>query len=634
MKNTRISRAAAALTALAAVAAAAGIVTGSVQALPPGTAATPGQTLSPTSGNESTSFTLSLASPNNVCPGDTATGGFRWNQYITSRGVDAATLTWDASGPIVPAGSPVGSIAQPLYSTAGSPQVNKNTAVNTGQITGTSTLNFALNTLAAGEYKIGFACSKAGQTERYWQTLITVTAAGAGINWQQGVKPDAPVLASPLTVDNAQIAGSFSHAASDPATSGFTVTAVPVGGGTTVTKAAATAGAFTLGAADGVVNGKQYDVSVVATNALGDSPASNTVRSPLVAPPALPGVTNLTATPGVELVDLTWTTPAAGASPVTGYSIAITDGGVAIAGSPFTAGAGATSFQKTGLTAGTTYQAVVTPTHAAPFVGTASAPVSFTPFGGTILVQNIEVDRPVGALVITQRCGVYGSAAAVTDNVFGALPSLPAVPTNADPGPGGYSFDGGVNGLPVGTAPTQGVGGAADPNFTEYPYPVDANGVPNPTYPTNCGVDLGIGSLLTVGPKAGQYFAVNGRINQITVVNTQDVDGGWTLNGVMSDFVKTGAPTEKFSGNLLGWNPEVTYDSAANLDGYDMVVTAGAVREPVATAGNGLGSNKALASSAAGASLGMSVVDARLRLLIPVTADSGTYTGTLTFTTI
>jgi hypothetical protein len=96
----------------------------------------------------------------------------------------------------------------------------------------------------------------------------------------------------------------------------------------------------------------------------------------------------------------------------------------------------------------------------------------------------------------------------------------------------------------------------------------------------------------------------------------------------------------------------VTWDSLANLDGYDMEVLPGDIRQPVASSsGAGLGPNGAtndaaqadgtlgsransLAKSTIGKSLGMAVLDARLRLLIPVTADAGTYTGTLTFTTI
>jgi hypothetical protein len=232
---------------------------------------------------------------------------------------------------------------------------------------------------------------------------------------------------------------------------------------------------------------------------------------------------------------------------------------------------------------------------------------------------------------------VYGSADSYTDSTFGALPALAASPANADPGPTGYS----VNGLPVGTAPT--VGAVADPLFEQYPYPVDGNGVATPNYPTHCGIDLGVGKLITSGPRAGQYFTATGRMAQLTVVNTQDVDNGWTLNGRTSTFTRTGGG-DSFSGNLLGWNPEVTYDSSPNLDGYDMLVQAGDIRDATSTASTmGLGDisnetnntlTQSLAKSNAGTSLGMAVIDARLRLLIPVAANAGTYTGTLTFTTI
>ena len=166
--------------------------------------------------------------------------------------------------------------------------------------------------------------------------------------------------------------------------------------------------------------------------------------------------------------------------------------------------------------------------------------------------------------------------------------------------------------------------------------------MPNPNYPTTCGLDLGIGALLTQGDYAGNYFAATGRINQITIVDTRDTDAGWTLNGRMSAF--TGPGGETFSGNHLGWDPEKTWDSAATLAGYDMTVTAGTARQPVApssTAGLGDASNetnnllaKALAKANTGAGLGMAVIDARVRLLVPVTVNAGTYTGTLTFTIV
>ncbi len=182
--------------ALAAAAVAGAAIFGPLGAgaLPAGTPATAGQSISVTSGTSETVFSLTLATPNNVCPGDTATGNFRWNTYMVPESVDPATLTYNASGPIAPA---AGVFTQPLYSSlTGAPQVNKNTAVTTGQIVGTATVNFAVFTpgqIPAGTYEIGYACSKAGQTERYWSTLITVTAAPTGgpaqISWAVATAP-------------------------------------------------------------------------------------------------------------------------------------------------------------------------------------------------------------------------------------------------------------------------------------------------------------------------------------------------------------------------------------------------------------------------------------------------------------
>lgn len=261
-----------------------------------------------------------------------------------------------------------------------------------------------------------------------------------------------------------------------------------------------------------------------------------------------------------------------------------------------------------------------------------------------VLIQDLRTRRPQGALVLTQRCGVHGSAPAYSDPVFGSLPPLTATsgadPVGADPP------------TAAGTAPLLDTApgdpnaglGAADPLFPQYPYPVDGNGDAAPNYPTNCGIDLGTGALVTSGPRAGQYFRATGRLAQLTVVNTRDSDSGWTLNGRMSSFVSTTDATDSFSGNLLGWDPEVTWDSGANLDGYDMVVNAGGTRQPepsASTTGLGAPFNStntglagSLAQSPSGNSLGQAVIDARLRLLVPVTADAGTYRGTLTFTTV
>ncbi len=583
-------------------------------------------TISVTSGTNATTFSLAVVAPSNVCQGDSATGGYRWQQYIAAASVDPATIT--IAGGVLSA--PGGAYVELLFSTTGSPQVNKNTAVATGQIVGTSTLNFNTNTLPGnGAYNVGFLCTLAGNTTRHWVTPITVSGfvAPGTFNWAFGAVPAAPVLASPLTVGDTTLQGSFTGTASTPGTSGFTVTATPAIGAP-VTLPVAAPGPFTL---TGLTNGVAYAVTVVATNPVGNSAPSNSVSgtptlgvipAPVLAPPQ----------GGIGQVVLNWSTPVAPpAATLTGYTVTVTP---TVAGAPFSVPAGTNTL--TVVAPAGVYSFTVQAVYAAPYTGAVSLPVNGSSIPSTVIIQDITVIRPAGALVLTQRCGVFGSAAAYTDTTFGTLPLLAAT-TGADP----VGTDAPTG---VGAAPTLGLGGAADPLFAQYPYPVDAAGIPNPNYPTDCAINLGTGSLITSGPRAGQYFKATGRIAQITVVNTRDADSGWTLNGRMSTFTSTTDATDTFSGNLLGWDPEVTWDSNANLDGYDMAAAAGGARQPqatVSTTGLGDASNStnttlagSLSKSNAGTSLGMAVMDARLRLLIPVTADAGTYTGTLTFTTV
>ncbi|MEK7422450.1 MAG: hypothetical protein AAB131_01285, partial [Actinomycetota bacterium] len=88
-------------------------------------------------------------------------------------------------------------------------------------------------------------------------------------------------------------------------------------------------------------------------------------------------------------------------------------------------------------------------------------------------------------------------------------------------------------------------------------------------------------------------------------------------------------------GNYLAWHPGVSDDSDPNLDGYDQTVVAGPSVEAVAsTSTAGLVTPKPLAYAVAGQGLGIATLDARLKLLIPVTARSGTYTATITITVI
>lgn len=642
-----------AMTAATAAVASVALTIGPAAALPPGTPPTTGQNLTVPAGATSASlYQMTLSTGNNFCPGD-GLAGFRWATYMVPASVDAGTLTWTAAGPSAGAGV----FAQPLFSSSGSPQVAKTPGIGDGLISGIPA-NFRMADIAAlpvpnGEYKVGFACYKAGVTERYWQSTITVSGSSASdFNWVKGVKPAAPVLASPLTVDNQTINGSFSETAGDPAISSRSITAVPRLGGTTVTKSVGAAGAFTLGAADGVVNGKVYDVKVTVTNSIG-STDSNTVTSPTVAPPACGQAQGFVWTKKASAADLSWSAPtqastpagAACAAALTGYTLTVADGVTPITGSPFTQTG--TTKALTGLDSSKSYNVTLTANYSSPYVtGAALTSSNNTVLPDAYLTQTISATRPVGALVMTQRCGVHGPLNAVTnDPYFGTLPAV----VNTNTGPETQARDW----LPTGTTWTPGIGGitgetgsvsggtlptnnSADPTrpLSSYPYPTDASGVPNANYPTDCGINLGIGKLITTGPKAGQYFTAQGWINQITVVETRDDDAGWTINGQMGKFV---SGSNEFHGNLMGWNPQVNGTSDATLDGYDQIVTAGAAKDPVAESNaNGLAKDKkgTLASAAATKGLGIATLDARLRLLIPLTAKAGTFTGTMTFTSI
>jgi hypothetical protein len=224
--------------ATAAVSGAALLGPSGAGALPAGTPPTAGQTISPSSGTSETVITLGLTAPNNVCPGDTATGNFRWTTYMVPESVDPATLTYNSSGPIAPA---AGVFTQPLFSSlTGAPQVNKNTAVTTGQISGTATISFAVFTpgqISPGTYEIGYACSKAGQTERFWSTLITVTASPTGgpaqIAWEVAT---APPPTTTTTTTSTTVPGSTTTTTAPGST---TTTTVP-GSTTTTTTVAST----------------------------------------------------------------------------------------------------------------------------------------------------------------------------------------------------------------------------------------------------------------------------------------------------------------------------------------------------------------------------------------------------------
>ncbi|HEX4866591.1 MAG TPA: fibronectin type III domain-containing protein [Acidimicrobiales bacterium] len=597
------------------VASAAGVPSGAAEVR------NPGGTGTLSSGTSATNFTLRLPD-GAACEGDTANDFYTVSSYMVPSSVDPSTLTWDSTGPF-PNG--VGaSFRQPLYDTTTSPYVGQPTLDNAGsprprpgEVINIPDFNFGNvftpGQIPAGAYNVGIACIAPGPTgpnqlKQFWNTTMTVTTDAAGgpaqVSWSVGSVPAAPSLAT-VTAGDSSASVAFTAVASTPATTGYTVTATPTGGGAPVTAT----GADSPINVPGLTNGTQYSFTVRATNSTGNSAESNAIT----ATPNLRPVSGLSAAASVGQVDLSWTAPA-GTAP-SGYSVTVSPA----AGTTTVSG---TTSSTTGLSAGTVYTFTVTPTYPAGTAGTpASAQISATPQSASNLVENVTVTRPVGALVLTQVCGTNGPIAADTSGTMG-FPngSLPAIPADAS-----------------GTAPTTTAGGTTgDPKFSEYPYPENPDGTAAPTYPTHCGIPLGTAKFVKSGPGAGQFFAASGYINQITIVETRDTDLGWNATGTVSDFSAGNGKT--FKGDQLGWTPVVTSDSPPFADAdpatpdYDQTVTAGSVVNPNTIGGLGLG--RTLGSAAGGKGLGIAQLDARLKLLIPVTAKTGDYAATLTISAI
>jgi len=600
MKRLRTStRLAAALAAFAV--GAVGLLATTAEALPINTPPAGVFGIAPSSGTRTTAINISVPA-GAACAGDSATNGYYESTFMVASTADASQLSYPSGNPT--SANPT-DFVQPLFQT-GTPQVNLTTGIGTGAVTNLAQVDFGVfpaNAVPAGQYKIGVACFLAttGALDKFWQTTIGITLDGAGVisGYSLFAVPSAPTLASPLTPGNGTLAGSFSAVASTPPATGYTVTAAPQPSGAAVTLPVAAPGAFTI---PGLTNGTTYSVTVKGTNAAGTSPASNAVTGTPLNANQRPPVTSLTASPGAAgSAVLNWVAPT-GTGTINNYTVGVNP---TVAGAPFTTGGAVTTFTVNGLATGTSYTLTVTANYAGPEVGS-PATVTFFATGAQVLIQDITVVRPAGALILTQRCGVYGA--------------LAAVPASSIPG-----FDAGFPALAAsgtgGAAPTTGAapGGPADPQFPAYPFPSPA------AYPTHCGLDLGTGSYVTTGALAGQYYSANGRLNQVTVADNRDASfAGWTINAVMSTF---GNGSSTFSGDNLGFIPAVSGFTAGQ------VVTAGAAVNPLTTPG--LASGKTLASAGnAATARGIAQLDARILLLIPVSAAAGTFTGTLTLSAI
>ena len=171
--------------------------------------------------------------------------------------------------------------------------------------------------------------------------------------------PDQPMLSA--TPGNQQVELSWTAPADNGSLiTDYTVTVSPPDGTCTPVATSCTV--------VGLNNGTEYTFTVTATNGVGDGPASDQVTA---TPAAVPDKPSLTATPGNQQVELSWTAPADNGSSITDYTVTVSPphGNC----TPVV-----TSCTVVGLNNGTEYTFTVTATNANGD-GPASDPVTATP---------------------------------------------------------------------------------------------------------------------------------------------------------------------------------------------------------------------------------------------------------------
>ena len=189
-----------------------------------------------------------------------------------------------------------------------------------------------------------------------------VTPAGA---------PSRPAAPTAVRGDGQATVSWAAAADNGAAVTGYTVSASPGSKSCTTTSALSCV-------VDGLSNGTGYTFTVTATNSVGtsaDSPGSNSV-TPVAAATKPNAPTGVTAVRGNGQATVSWVKPAANGSPITGFTITASPGGVVK-----TVGPEATSATVEGLVNGTAYTFTVTATNG---VGTSAASLpsaSVTPVG-------------------------------------------------------------------------------------------------------------------------------------------------------------------------------------------------------------------------------------------------------------
>ncbi len=197
---------------------------------------------------------------------------------------------------------------------------------------------------------------------RYTVLVLALNAAGHSRPARRVAEPAGPPgapTALQVKPGDGFLALRWKHAAANgSAVTGYSVTATPSGGGTSVSTTAR-GGSVKLA---GLTNGTVYSVTVTAQSSAGSGPASAPVSGTPATKPGPPS--SLTVTAGNGSLSASWGPPAQdGGAPVTGYEVRLVTHGA----SPKTTllPATATTFSATDLTDGVPYAVLVMASNAA-----------------------------------------------------------------------------------------------------------------------------------------------------------------------------------------------------------------------------------------------------------------------------
>ncbi len=319
-------------------------------------------------GSPITGYTVSWSGGSQSCTGSPCditglTNGTSYTFTVTATNVEGTGPTSSASNAVTPADVPGAPTA--VSATAGNTQATltwTTPATNGSPITG-----YTVSWSGGSQPCTGSPCTITGLTNgiAYTFTVTATNSKGTGLASSASIAvtpanvPGAPTAVS-ATAGNAEATLTWTT----PAANGSPITGYTArwsGGSQSCTGSPCTI--------TGLTNGTAYTFTVTATNAVGAGPSS--ASSNAMTPADVPGApTFLSATAGNTQATLTWTTPAANGSPITGYTVSWSGGSQSCTGSPCTI---------TGLTNGTSYIFTVTATNAEGTGPTSSASIAVTP---------------------------------------------------------------------------------------------------------------------------------------------------------------------------------------------------------------------------------------------------------------